>query len=279
MKISAKEVNKLRQTTGAGMMDCKKALTEAEGDFEKAIEILRKKGQKVSAKRADRDAKEGAIFVWSSADLSKAALIELNCETDFVARNEDFQSLGEKIANLAGEKGPEDLEALKALSLDGKSVADSLVDAIGKIGEKIDLSKYEKVSADKVITYIHPGARIGVAVGFMDVSHGSVEEVGRNVAMQIAAMNPLAINEDAVPQSVIEKEREIGMEQARAEGKPEKILDKIATGKVKKFLKDNTLVNQEFVKDTSKSVGKYIQEELGKDVSVNQFIRLQLGAK
>ena len=279
MKISAKEVNKLRQTTGAGMMDCKKALTEAEGDFEKAIEILRKKGQKVSAKRADRDAKEGAIFVWSSADLSKAALIELNCETDFVARNEDFQSLGEKIANLAGEKGPEDLEALKALSLDGKSVADSLVDAIGKIGEKIDLSKYEKVSADKVITYIHPGARIGVAVGFMDVSNGSVEEVGRNVAMQIAAMNPLAINEDAVPQSVIEKEREIGMEQARAEGKPEKILDKIATGKVKKFLKDNTLVNQEFVKDTSKTVGKYIQEELGKDVSVNQFIRLQLGAK
>ena len=133
------------------------------------------------------------------------------------------------------KKGPEDLEALKALSLDGKSVADSLVDAIGKIGEKIDLSKYEKVSADKVITYIHPGARIGVAVGFMDVSHGSVEEVGRNVAMQIAAMNPLAINEDAVPQSVIEKEREIGMEQARAEGKPEKILDKIATGKVKKF--------------------------------------------
>ena len=279
MKISAKEVNRLRQTTGAGMMDCKKALTEAEGDFEKAIEILRKKGQKVSAKRADRDAKEGAIFVWSKSDHSEAALIELNCETDFVARNDDFQSLGEQIASIAGEKNPKDLAALKGLALGSKSIEEALVEAIGKIGEKIDLSKYERVTGDQVVTYIHPGARIGVAVGFQGISNGGAEEVGRNVAMQIAAMNPVAIDQDGVPQAIIDKEREIGMEQARAEGKPEKILDKIAAGKVKKFLKDNTLVNQEFVKDTSKTVGKYIQDELGKEVSIAQFKRLQLGVK
>ncbi|MEM6630112.1 MAG: translation elongation factor Ts [Bacteroidota bacterium] len=277
MKISAKDVNKLRQATGAGMMDCKKALTEAEGDFEKAIEILRKKGQKVSAKRADREAKEGAIFVWANPDQSEAALIELNCETDFVARNEDFQSLGEKIATLAGTENPGTLADLKGLPLDGKPVEEALVEAIGKIGEKIDLSKYERVSAEKVVTYIHPGSRIGVAVGFNRVAHEGVEEVGRNVAMQIAAMNPVAIDQEGVPQAVIDKEREIGMEQARAEGKPEKIIDKIAMGKVKKFLKDNTLVNQEFVKDTSKTVGKYVKEELGKEVSISDFKRLQLG--
>ncbi len=277
MKISAKDVNKLRQTTGAGMMDCKKALTEAEGDFDKAVEILRKKGQKVSAKRADREAKEGAIFVYANEDQTEATLIELNCETDFVARNEDFQALGNEIVALAGKEKPADLDALKKLPLGSKPVNEALTDAIGKIGEKIDLTKFEVVTGDQVVTYIHPGARIGVAVGFKNVNGEGVEEIGRNVAMQIAAMNPVAIDKDGVPQELIEKEMEIGREQARNEGKPEKILDKIAMGKVNKYFKENTLLNQEFVKDTSKTVKKYIQEQLGKDVTVADFKRMQLG--
>ncbi len=277
MKISAKDVNKLRQATGAGMMDCKKALTEAEGDFDKAVEILRKKGQKVSAKRADREAKEGAIFVHANESGTEATLIELNCETDFVARNEDFQELGNQIVALAGKEQPGDLESLKSLKLSGKPIDEALTEAIGKIGEKIDLTKYEVVKGDRVVTYIHPGARIGVAVAFKSVNGEGVEEVGRNVAMQIAAMNPVAIDKDGVPQELVDKELEIGREQAKNEGKPEKILDKIAMGKVNKFYKENTLLNQEFVKDTSKTVQKYIQDALGKDVTVADFKRMQLG--
>jgi len=277
MKISAKDVNRLRQTTGAGMMDCKKALTEAEGDFDKAIEILRKKGQKLSAKRADREAKEGAIFVKANDSHTEAVMIELNCETDFVARNEDFQEMGEQIVALAEAQKPKDLDALKKIPLEGKPIDEVLIEAIGKIGEKIDLTKYETVKGDRVVTYLHPGARIGVAVAFENTNGEEVEEVGRNVAMQIAAMNPVAVDKDGVPEDIIEKEMEIGREQARNEGKPDKILDKIAMGKVNKYFKENTLLNQEFVKDTSKTVGKYIQDSLGKDVVVLEFKRLQLG--
>ncbi|MCB0835813.1 MAG: elongation factor Ts [Bacteroidetes bacterium] len=277
MAITAKDVNKLRQQTGAGMMDCKKALVEAEGDFEKAIDILRKKGQKVAAKRADRDANEGAVFISLSDDNSYAVLIELNCETDFVARNDDFQTLGETIANIALSNKPENLEALLDLNMeDGRPISGHLTDAIGKIGEKIGVSKFESISGEIVVPYIHPGARVGVAVAF-NGANDNVETVGKDVAMQIAAMSPIAINEDGVAQNIIDRELEIGREQALAEGKPEQIIDKIAQGKLKKYFKENTLLHQDFVKDTSKSVGQYIKEELGGGATVVDFKRLQLG--
>lgn len=280
MAISAKDVNRLRQATGAGFMDCKKALTEAEGDFDKAVEILRKKGQKVSAKRADREATEGAVFIKTSEDQSEAFLIELNCETDFVARNEDFQNMGNQIATVAESERPASIDALMELSLPaGNAIKDELTDAMGRIGEKISIGTYEHLKGDKVVSYIHPGARIGVAVAFGKTGDKEVSSVGRDVAMQIAAMNPLAIDKDGISADVVQKEIEIGKEQARQEGKPEKILEKIAMGKLNKFYKENTLINQEFVKDTSKTVGKHIQEELGKDVVILDFKRVQLGAK
>ncbi|MEL6133740.1 MAG: translation elongation factor Ts [Bacteroidota bacterium] len=277
MAISAKDVNRLRQATGAGMMDCKKALVEADGDFDRAIEILREKGQKVSAKRAGREAKEGAVFIKDDGN-GEATLIELNCETDFVARNEDFQSLGQSIVELAAAEKPADLEGLKALTLGDKTVADALTEAIGKIGEKLDLSKFHTVKGEHVVTYTHPGARIGVAVAFAGVAEGDVPQVGKDVAMQIAAMNPVAIDKDGVPSDVVEKEIEIGKEQARQDGKPEQILEKIAMGKLNKFYKENTLLNQEFVKDTSKTVSQYIKDSLGKEATVSEFKRVQLGA-
>lgn len=276
--ISAKEVNRLRKATGAGMMDCKKALVEAEGDFDKAIEILRIKGQKVSAKRADRDASEGAVFIATNDAGTEASLIQLNCETDFVARNEDFQNLGTTIVTLAQAEKPASIEALLALPLNGLTVGETLTEAIGRIGEKLEISSFEAIAGDAVVTYIHPGARIGVAVSF-GKPEGDVEATGKDVAMQIAAMNPVAVNEEGVDPAIIAKEREIGLELARNEGKPEKILDRIADGKVKKFLKDNTLVNQEFVKDTSKTVAQYITDSLGKEATVVDFKRIQLGVK
>ena len=278
MSITAKQVNELRKATGAGMMDCKKALVEADGDFDKAVDILRKKGQKVSAKRADREASEGAVFIATAEDQTRVAVIELNCETDFVARNEDFQTLGSAIAELALAENPADLSALKALSLGGRPVSEALIDAMGKIGEKIDVSKYENIVGEKVVSYVHPGARIGVAVAFSNVNGENIGEVGKDVAMQIAAMNPIAIDEGDVSPSVIEKEKEIGMEQARASGRPENILEKIAMGKVKKYLKENTLLNQAYVKDTSRNVGQYIKDSLGKEATVIDFKRIQLGA-
>jgi len=276
-KVTAKDVNRLRQATGAGMMDCKKALTEAEGDFDKAVEILRKKGQKVSAKRADRDAKEGAVFIETNEGGTEATIIELNCETDFVARNDDFQEIGKSIVALASKEKPADLNALMGLKIDGNSVENVLTDAMGKIGEKLQIGTFESIEGDKVVSYIHPGARIGVAVAFSGKTDKEVAEVGKDVAMQIAAMNPVAVDKDGVPENIIEKEKEIGMEQAKAEGKPEKIWDKIAMGKVNKFLKENTLVNQDFVKDTSRSIKQYIKDELGGDIAVSEFKRVQLG--
>lgn len=276
--ISAKDVNRLRQATGAGMMDCKKALVESEGDFDKAIEILRIKGQKVSAKRADRDASEGAVFVATNEAGTEASLIQLNCETDFVARNEDFQNLGTSIVTLAQAEKPADIAGLLALPLNGSTVGETLTEAVGRIGEKLEVNSYEMISGDSVVTYIHPGARIGVAVAFSN-PNGDVEATGKDIAMQIAAMNPVAVDEAGVDAALVAKEREIGLEVARSEGKPEKILDKIADGKVKKFLKENTLVNQDFVKDTSKSVAQYITDSLGKDASVVDFKRIQLGIK
>lgn len=277
MAITANDVNQLRLATGAGMMDCKKALVEAEGDFDLAVEILRKKGQKVSAKRADRDAKEGAVFIKTDENSKEAVIIELNAETDFVARNQDFQSLGESIISLAAAKKPATLEELKSLSLGGRAVSDHLIDAMARIGEKIDVSKYEIISGDQVVAYIHPGARIGVVVAFANINGKDASDVGKDVAMQIAAMNPLAVDKDGIDESTVNKEIEIGMEIARNEGKPEAMLEKIARGKLNKFYKDNTLINQDFVKDTSKSVGQYIKEQLGPDAQVTGFKRVQLG--
>jgi elongation factor Ts len=277
MAISAKDVARLRAMTSAGMMDCKKALTEADGDFDQAVELLRKRGQAKASKRADREAKEGAIFVHVNEDNTKAVLIELNCETDFVARNDSFQEMGTNYVNFAAAQKPADLDALKALKMNGRVISDLLTEATGSVGEKIDISKYEVVSGEKVVAYIHPGARIGVAVAFSGANGGDVESVGKDVAMQITAMNPAALDKDAVDQETIDRELRIGREQAIAEGKPEKILDKIAEGKLNKFFKDHTLLNQEFVKDTSKTVGNYIKESLGKEAQVIEFKRLQLG--
>lgn len=276
MSISAKDVAALRAKTGAGMMDCKKALTETGGDIEQAIDILRKKGEKVSAKRADRDANEGAVFAYSDDSNTASVLIELNCETDFVARNDDFQQLGKSIASLAGAHKPASLDELKALSLDGRLVSDHLTDAMGKIGEKIDVSKYEFVNGEGVITYIHPGARIGVVVAFENVS-GDITATGKDIAMQIAAMSPLAIDKDGVPKEMVDKEIEIGKEQALASGKPEAIIEKIAMGKLNKFFKENTLLHQDFVKDTSKTVQQHLKEA-NPDLKIKAFRRVQLGA-
>lgn len=272
--ITAKDVNELRQITGAGMMDCKKALEEAGGDREAAIDILRKKGQKISEKRSDRDANEGAIFAYG--DANAAALIELNCETDFVARNDDFQGLGRQIVEKAFSTKASDLEAVLALPLDSRAVADHLTDAMGRIGEKIAIRNYARAEGDRVITYIHPGARVGVIVAFNGVGSEDIEAVGKDVAMQIAAMKPVSIDESGVPAEVVAREMMIAREKAAAEGKPENLLDRIAEGTVKKFYKDNTLLAQEFVKDSSKTVAQYLKEQ-NPNLKVASFRRLQLG--
>ncbi len=280
MEISAKDVNLLRQQTGAGMMDCKKALVEAEGDFEKAIELLRKKGQKIAANREGREAKEGSVFVKTSADNSVVAIIELNCETDFVARNDDFQNLGEALSTLALSNKPSDLEVFKALPMaDGRSVSEHLTEAMGKIGEKIDVSKFAIVIGERVISYIHPGARVGVAVAFSGINDtANFDMTARDVAMQIAAMKPLGVDKDDVPSDVVQKEIEIGIELARNEGKPENMLEKIAQGKLQKFFKENTLLHQEFVKDNSKTVAQYIKDNLGANAQVLSFKRIAIGS-
>ncbi|MCE3006996.1 MAG: translation elongation factor Ts [Bacteroidetes bacterium] len=277
MAVSAKEVNQLRQVTGAGMMDCKKALEEAGGDFDQAIDLLRKKGQKVSASRQDREASEGAVFAEISADGSTAVMIELNCETDFVARNDDFQGIGTAIVQQALKDKPADLAALNQMQIGGKALEATLTDAMGRIGEKLEVSKYALITGEKVACYIHPGARVGVLTAFKGANGADLSEVGKNVSMQIAAMNPIAVDKEGVDQTVLNKEIEIGKEQARAEGKPEAMLEKIAMGKLSKFLKDNTLLHQEFVKDPSKTIAQYLKEKSDK-LTVERFERFHLGA-
>lgn len=275
--ISAADVNKLRTQTGAGMMDCKKALVEANGDFEAAVDYLRKKGQKVSASRSDRDAKEGVVIAKTSADGKRGIVVEVNCETDFVAKNADFIAFGNAIADLAVANNPASLEALMALSLNGSSVAENIIDKTGTIGEKIGVSKYEVLTADTVIAYIHAGYKLGVLVGLNSNAGGKADETGKDVAMQIAAMNPVAIDKDGVDAKTIEREIEIAKEQIRAEGKPEEMVEKIAMGKLNKFYKDSTLLNQEFVKDPSKSVAQML-DGVHKGLTVTAFKRVQLGA-
>lgn len=276
MAITAKEVNELRKMTGAGMMDCKKALVEADGDFDKAIEILRKKGQKLSEKRADRETKEGAVFVRSSEDGSEAVLIAFTCETDFVAKNDDFQALGAEIADAAIANKPADLEALKALSLGDTTVQEKVTELLGKIGEKLEVAVYEHQAAEQVVSYIHSTGKLGVLVALTGVNGADVADAGKDVGMQIAAMNPVALDKDGVDSATIEKEIEIGKEQARQEGKPEAILDKIAQGKLQKFFKENTLLSQAFVKDPKTNISQYL-ESVQKGLTVSSFKRVAIG--
>jgi elongation factor Ts len=272
--ISAADVNKLRTQTGAGMMDCKKALMEANGDFEKAIDYLRKTGQKVAANRADREAKEGYIIAKTNADATAGYLIALSCETDFVAKSADFVKFADDLLNAAVENKPAGIDALKALKIGDLTIADKLFDIIGKIGEKIDISAYEVVEAPKVVIYIHPGNRVVSMVGLSSAS--APAETGKDVAMQIAAMNPVAVDKNDVDSKTLEREIEVGKEQARAEGKPEEMLEKIAQGKLNKFYKENTLLNQQFIKDDKMDIRTYL-DKTEKGLTVKLFRRIQIG--
>ena len=275
--ISAADVNKLRQMTGAGMMDCKKALIESNGDFDAAIDNLRKKGQKISLNRADRAAQEGAVIALTSEDRKTGIVVELNCETDFVAKNEDFVKLAYEIANLALTNKPADADALKALSIGSLTFEQRLMDEMGKTGEKMDVSKYAIINGENVIAYIHAGNKMGVLVEMNNAPSEANTNAGKDTAMQIAAMNPLALNEAQVPAETIAREIEVGKEQAIAEGKPAEMAEKIAQGRLNKFYKEYTLLNQEFVKDSSKSIAKMLSDtEAG--LTVVSFKRIALGA-
>jgi elongation factor Ts len=274
--ISASDINKLRQMTGAGMMDCKKALSETNGDFEAAIDFLRKKGQKISSSRADRKASEGAVIALTNESRTKGVVIELNCETDFVAKNDDFVKTARDIAQAALENEPADLDALNAMSIGGVAISQRLLDDMGKIGEKIEVSKYAIVHGENVVAYIHAGNRLGVLVEMTNAPSEANLLAGKDSAMQIAAMNPVAVDRNDVDATTVAREMEIGREQARAEGKPEAMLDKIAEGKLQKFYKESTLLNQDFVKDPSKTVGKMLSDtEPG--LVVKRFVRIALG--
>jgi elongation factor Ts len=276
MAITAQDVNKLRQMTGAGMMDCKKALAEANGDFEAAIDILRKKGQKVSAARSDRQTSEGAVFIKVNDAGTKATLLALGCETDFVAKNEEFQRLGNTVLDAAVKNDMDTAGEVLALHVDGRPIAEHLTDLIGKIGEKIEIVSYEKVEGEKIVPYVHSNGKLGVLVALKNTGGADVTEAGKDVAMQIAAMRPVAVDKDEVDAATVQREIEIGKEQARAEGKPEAMLEKIAMGKLNKFYKDSTLLNQEFVKDSSKTVAQML-DNIHKGLTVSSFKRIQIG--
>jgi len=274
MSISAKDVMKLREATGAGMMDCKKALTESDGDFDKAVEILRKKGQKVSEKRADRDANQGLILIKISDDKSKASAIELNCETDFVARNEDFQAKAQTFLNTAFENETGTISELLSKEINGLTIEKHLETMVGKIGEKIEISRVLYINTSgSLVEYIHPGNQLGVIVEFE--SSVEDEETGKDIAMQIAAMNPLAVTRDGVDASIIDKELEIAKEQLINEGKPAEIAEKAAQGKLRRFYEERVLLEQKFVKDNGISVKEYLKQQ-GAPM-VRSFHRLQLG--
>ncbi len=272
VKITAAEVNKLRKTTGAGMMDCKNALVEAEGDFEKAIEILRKKGQKVAAKRADRDSSEGAVIARVNDGNTAGVIVSLNCETDFVAKNESFVNLAKDLAELALNYASK--EDFMEADYNGLSVAEKLTEQTGVIGEKIEIGAFARLEAPYVGSYIHAGNKIATMVGLSAKVDGA-DVAAKDVAMQAAAMNPVALDEAGVDQSVIDKEIEIAKDQLRAEGKPEAMLENIAKGKLKRFFKDNTLINQAFIKDSKVSVGDYVKS-VNADLKVVSFERIAL---
>jgi elongation factor Ts len=271
--ITAAEVNKLRQATGAGMMDCKKALVEADGDFDKAIELLRKKGQKVAANRADRESTEGAVIAKVNDDNTRGVIVSLNCETDFVAKNESFVNFATDLAEMALSTSSK--EELLAKEYKGITVAEKLIEQTGVIGEKIEIGDYRTLEAPFVGHYIHAGNKIAVLTG-LSKGGDNAEEVAKNVSMQAAAMNPVALNEEGVDQEIIDKEIEIAKDQLRQEGKPEAMLDNIAKGKLNRFFKDNTLVNQDYIKDGSMNVAGYVKS-VNADLKVTGFRRVALG--
>lgn len=273
MGIKAADVAKLRNMTGAGMMDCKKALTETDGDFEAAVDLLRKKGQKVANKRADREASEGAVLAGVSADNKTASLVVLNCETDFVAKNEDFVKFTKSILDIAIENKPASLDELKTLKIGDKSISEEVTNQTGVIGEKIDLSKFDSISAEHVVAYVHQGNKLVAIAGFNQADVDN--QVARDVAMQIASMNPIAIDKNDIAQEVIDKEIEIGKEQAIQEGKPADLAEKIAMGRLNKFYKESTLLNQQFVKDNKITIKEYL-EKASKGLTVTVFRRFSL---
>ncbi|MBK6346676.1 MAG: elongation factor Ts [Bacteroidales bacterium] len=275
--ITAADVNKLRQMTGAGMMDCKNALQENDGDFEKAIDYLRKKGQKLATKRADKDANEGIVLARTNEAKDFAAVFMLNCETDFVAKNQEFVDFTNLIMAKAIEMKPKTSDEFKALDLNGRSVMDNITEMVGKTGEKMELAHFEVISAPRVFAYNHPGNRLATILGLNKAGVEGIDQAGHEVAMQIAAMAPVAVDKDDVPSDVIEREIEIGKEQARQEGKPEEMVEKIALGKLNKFYKESTLLNQEFVRDNKLSVREFLSK-MDKDLTVTTFKRFMLGA-
>lgn len=270
--ITAADINKLRQATGAGMMDCRKALTESNGDFEEAIDWLRKQGQKVAAKRSDREAKEGVVIAKTTADNKSGIVLCISCETDFVSKNADFVAFANGIMDAAIANNVASAEALSAVEINGAKVSDLINDKLAAIGEKIEISKFERIDAPFVASYIHGANRMGVLVGLT----GEAAEAGKDVAMQIAAMNPLAVDETSIPADVVEREKNIAIELVKAEGKPAEMAEKIAMGKLNKFFKDNTLMAQPFVKDGSKSVAEYLKS-VQADLKVTTFKRVALG--
>ena len=276
MAITAQDVNKLRQETGAGMMDCKKALTEANGDFEAAKDILRKQGQKIASKRADNTTSEGIVLTQVSNDGTNGKVVALACETEPVSKVADFKSLAQRVMDTAVSTNAATKEELLAANQeDGRSLQDHITDLMGKIGEKIDVVSYETVDADQVVAYTHSTGKLGVLVGLVNTNGTDATEVGKDVAMQIAAMNPVALDKDGVDAATVEREIEIGKEQARAEGKPEAMLEKIAMGKLNKFYKENTLLNQEFVKDSSLTIAQLL-DKTSKGMTVNNFKRVAI---
>jgi elongation factor Ts len=271
--ITAKEVNALRQKTGAGMMDCKKALVEANGDMEAAIDLLRKKGQKVAAKRGENETNEGLVYARANGDNKTGIIMALSCETDFVAKNSDFQAFVESLVDIAMNNTPETVEDLKALKYDDKlTVEEKITEQIGVIGEKLEINGYAKLNAETVVPYIHPGNQIATLVA---LNKNVDTEIGRQVAMQIAAMNPLAVDESGVDQETIDREIEVGKEKAIEEGKPAEMAENIAKGRLKKFFKENTLLHQAFIKDNKKSVADFLKETES-DLTVTSFKRVAL---
>jgi elongation factor Ts len=274
--ITAADINKLRQATGAGMMDCRKALTETNGDFEAAIDWLRKQGQKVAAKRSDREAKEGVIIAKTSADNKTGFIVCISCETDFVSKNADFVAFAQSIADAAVANNVKSAEELNEVAVNGAKVSDLINDKLAAIGEKIGVAKFERIEAPYVASYIHGAYRMGVLVGLSEAA----EEAGKDVAMQIAAMNPVAVDQDSVPAETIERERAIVVETMKADpkmaGKPDEMISKIAEGKLNAFFKEQTLLAQAFVKDGGKSVGEYLKSVNG-NLKVTEFKRVALG--
>jgi elongation factor Ts len=273
MSFTTADVVKLRKVTGAGMMDCKNALADADGNFDRALDIIREKGKLVASKRADREATEGAVLSKTTEDKKFGALVVLNCETDFVAKNENFVAFADNILNVALAQKPENLDALKSLALDGRAIETQVTEQTGVIGEKLDLSYYGKIEAETVVSYIHPGNKLATLVGFSKT--GVDEQVAKDIAMQVAAMSPVSVDTDSIPQEVINKELEIAREKFRQEGKPEAMLDRIAQGALQKWYKEVTLLNQAFIKDGKMTVKDYLAQ-YDKDLKVTGFERFAL---